>query len=156
MAPEPGFAGATLRTWSRGPAPGLFLSDLRGRDFRLEDYRGTVVLVHFWATWCEPCREEMPSLEKLKRRFTGRPLLVVAVNVDEPEARIRKFLAQFPLSFPILLDPGRQATKAWNVRLMPTTFVIGADGRIRYAASGGLDWSAPEVVERIADLFGKG
>jgi peroxiredoxin len=98
----------------------------------------------------------MPSLEKLKRRFTGRPLLVVAVNVDEPEARIRKFLAQFPLSFPILLDPGRQATKAWNVRLMPTTFVIGADGRIRYAASGGLDWSAPEVVERIADLFGKG
>lgn len=136
------------------PPPSAFeLKDLSGRAHRLADYRGKVVLVNFWATWCEPCREEMPSIAKLGKTLAGAPFAVLAVNVDEPEARIAKFLATLPLDFPVLLDPGRALTRRWNVRILPASFVVDREGRVRYTLTGELDWSAPAVVERIRALL---
>ena len=86
-----------LKPWTAGAAPPLALQDLEGRPHRLEDYRGKVVLVNFWATWCEPCREEMPSMNKLRASLAGRPFAVLAVNLGESEARIRRFMEQAPL-----------------------------------------------------------
>ena len=146
-------AANELKPWSGGKTPALALKDLRGDVHDLAAYRGKVVLVNFWATWCEPCRDEMPSLEKLKAGFTGRPFVVLAVNVDEPESRIRTFLTRLPLSFPVLVDHERKFTKAWNVRVLPATFVVGPGGRIHYSVSGELDWGAREVAERLAALF---
>jgi thiol-disulfide isomerase/thioredoxin len=144
---------AELRPWD-GTQPAPFaLKDLSGREHRLADYRGRVVVINFWATWCEPCRDEMPALEKLKERFAGRPFTVLAVNVDEPEARIRKFLSVLPLTFPVLLDYERKLAKSWNVRLLPATYVVGPDGGVRFSAFGEVDWSAREVGDRIARLF---
>ena len=146
-------AAAELKPWS-GRQPAAFeLKDLSGRSHRLADYRGKVVLVNFWATWCEPCRDEMPAIERLKEKFADRPFVVLAVNVDEPEARIRKFLSSLPLSFTVLLDHERKLARAWNVRLLPASYVIASDGTIRFSALGELDWSARDVVERIAGLF---
>ena len=144
---------AELKPWSGRQLPPFELKDLSGRDHRLADYRGKVVLVNFWATWCEPCRAEMPTLEKLKEKFAGRPFVVLAVNVDEPEARIRKFLALLPLSFSVLLDYERKLARAWNVRLLPATYVVGPGGRLHYSVIGELDWSAREVADRVAELF---
>lgn len=144
---------AELKALDAPPPSAFELKDLSGRSHRLADYRGKVVLINFWATWCEPCREEMPSIAKLANALAGSPFAVLAVNVDEPEARIAKFLSAMPLDFPVLLDPGRALTKRWNVRILPASFVIDGDGRMRYAATGELDWSSAAVAERIRALL---
>ena len=146
-------AGAQLRPWTGGPAPALSLQNLDGRPVRLEDYRGKVVLLNFWATWCEPCREEMPSMNKLRAAFAGRPFEVLAVNLGEGEPRIKRFLEQVPLDFPVLLDRDSAAAKAWRVRVLPASFLIGPDGRIRYSVLGEYNWSQESVRSAIGALL---
>ena len=134
-------------------APPLDLADAAGARHRLADYRGKVVLVNFWATWCEPCREEMPSIERLRNSLKGEPFEVLAVNLAEPLSRIEKFVAQLPLGFPLLRDRDGAAGKAWRAKLLPASFLIGRDGRIRYVAYGELDWSSDAVRARVAELL---
>ena len=134
-------------------APALELSDLQGKPHKLADYRGKVVLVNFWATWCEPCREEMPSIERLRASLEGRPFAVLAVNLAEPESRIQKFLDKMPLRFAILLDRDAKVARAWQARMLPATYIVGPDGVIRFQHRGELDWSKPEVRRQIAGLM---
>jgi thiol-disulfide isomerase/thioredoxin len=153
-----GFAAADLRAadlkpWTGGPTPSLELRDLDNRLHRLADYRGKVVLVNFWATWCGPCRDEMPSIQELKRKLAGRPFVVLAVNLDEPESRVRKFLKDIRVDFTVLLDPERNVSKLWDARILPASFVVGADGRIRYSLIGEINWGHDLVVSRIAELL---
>jgi len=147
---------ADLRPWTGGPPPALALYDLDGRPHRLSDYRGSVVLINFWATWCGPCRDEMPSIQQLRQKLAGRPFTVLAVNLDEPEARIRRFLATINVDFTILLDPERKVARAWDVRILPASFVIGPDGKIRYSLVGEINWGHDLVVSRIAELLPAG
>src|SRR5690242_9980366 len=114
--------GQGLKPWPGGPTPPLALGDLAGREYRLADYRGKVVVVNFWATWCEPCREEMPSMKALRASLAGRPFEVLAVNLGEPESRVRRFLEQVPLDFPVLLDRDSAVAKAWRARVLPASF----------------------------------
>ncbi|MGH8701710.1 MAG: TlpA family protein disulfide reductase [Burkholderiales bacterium] len=144
---------ADLKPWPGGATPGLELRDLDGRAHRLAEYRGKVVLVNFWATWCAPCRDEMPSIQRLKEKLAGKPFVVLAVNLDEPEARVRKFLSQMKVDFTVLLDPEKKAAKAWDARILPVSFVIGPDGRIHYSLVGDLDWGDDRVVSRISELL---
>jgi thiol-disulfide isomerase/thioredoxin len=144
---------AQLPDWGGGPTPALRLQDLDGRLHALEDYRGKVVLVNFWATWCEPCRDEMPSIERLRASLAGRPFAVLAVNLAEPESRVRGFLNQVSLAFPVLLDRDRTASRAWKARYLPSTFIVGPDGRVRYSYFGELDWSRESVRNAIAALL---
>ena len=144
---------AQLRPWTGGPTPALALQDLEGRTHRLEDYRGRVVLVNFWATWCEPCRDEMPSMNRLRAALAGQPFAVLAVNLAESEARIRRFMEQVPLEFPVLLDRDSGAAKAWGARLLPVSFLVGPDGRIRHWALGGIDWEQDRVRKAILGLM---
>ena len=146
-------AAADLRPWTGGATPELALADLAGKEHRLADYRGRVVLVNFWATWCEPCREEMPSIDKLRSSLKGKRFEVLAVNLAEPLSRIEKFAATVPLGFPLLRDRDGAASKAWNAKLLPASFLIGRDGRIRYVAYGELDWSSDAVRARVAELL---
>jgi thiol-disulfide isomerase/thioredoxin len=146
-------AAADLKRWDGGATPPLALEDLAGRPHSLADYRGKVVLVNFWATWCEPCREEMPSIERLRNSLKGQPFEVLAVNLAEPLSRIEKFVAQLPLGFPLLRDRDGAAGKAWKAKLLPASFLIGRDGRIRYVAYGELDWSSDAVRARVAELL---
>ena len=144
---------AQLPTWSGGPTPAFRLQDLDGKTHSLEQYRGKVVLVNFWATWCEPCREEMPSIERLRKSLEGRPFEVLAVNLAEPESRVRGFLNTLPLGFPVLLDRDTSTAKAWKARFLPATFIVGPDGRVRYSYFGELDWSRDSVRNTIAALL---
>jgi thiol-disulfide isomerase/thioredoxin len=146
-------AAAELKPWSGGSTPALELADLEGKKHSLADYRGKVVLVNFWATWCEPCREEMPSIERLRASLGGRPFAVLAVNLAEPESRIRKFLEAVPVGFPILLDRDTKTTRAWQAKVLPATYIVGPDGAIRYRHVGDLDWSTPEVRKQIVALM---
>ena len=147
-------AGAQeLKPWAGGSTPALALEDLDGKPHRLESYRGKVVLINFWATWCEPCREEMPSIDRLLRSMAGRPFAVLAVNLAEPHARIRKYLEKTPVGFTVLLDRDTSVAKAWKARILPATYVVGPDGRIRYSYVGELDWSHEKVRRTIAALL---
>ena len=147
---------ADLKPWMGGPPPALALKDLEGGTHRLSDYRGKVILVNFWATWCGPCRDEMPSIQELKNKLAGKPFVVLAVNLDEPESRIQKFLSQMKLDFKILLDPERKVARAWNARILPASYVIGPDGKIRYSLIGEINWGHDLVVSRISELLPTG
>jgi thiol-disulfide isomerase/thioredoxin len=131
----------------------LVLKTLDGAVHDLAKYRGKVVLVNFWATWCEPCRDEMPSIQKLKEKFAGQSLEVLAVNVDEPESRVRAFLEKTPLQLTVVLDPGKPFTKTWNARILPASYVIGRDGRVRYSVVGELDWNDAQTTKIIEGLL---
>ncbi len=142
-------AAATLTKWTGGKAPVLKLADAAGREHMSSQWRGKTVVVNFWATWCEPCREEMPSLERLRARLGGKAFEVVAVNVGESPERVARFTRDVPVTFPIVYDRDSTTAKRWKVRGYPTSYVIGPDGRIRYYFVGELDWSRDDVVRTI-------
>ena len=144
---------ALLLAWGSAAAQPLELEDLEGRTHRLADYRGKVVLVNFWATWCGPCREEMPSLERLRRSLSGRPFVVLAVNVAEGGRVAGDFMKAMPLGFTVLLDRDGSTTKAWGARILPATYVLGPEGEVRFRHFGALDWSSPEAQRRITSLM---
>ena len=142
-----------LKRWDGGATPPLALQDLSGKQHDLAAYKGSVVLVNFWATWCEPCRAEMPSIDRLRSSLKGKPFEVLAVNLAEPLSRIEKFSATLPLGFPLLRDRDGAAGKAWKAKLLPASFLIGRDGRIRYVAYGELDWTSEAVRARVSELL---
>jgi thiol-disulfide isomerase/thioredoxin len=146
-------AAQQLRAWPGGATPPLALQDLDGRPHALEDYRGKVVLINFWATWCEPCRAEMPSINKLRASLAGQPFVVLAVNLGENEQRIRRFMAQVPLEFTVLLDRDNAAAKAWRTRVLPASFLVGPDGRVRYAVIGEYDWEQDAARKAVLALM---
>jgi len=149
-------AAQQLRPWGGGETPPLALQDLEGRPHALEDYRGKVVLINFWATWCEPCRAEMPSINRLRTTLAGQPFAVLAVNLAESEPRIRRFMDQVPLDFPVLLDRDSAVAKAWRTRVLPASFLVGPDGRIRYSVIGEYDWTQDGARKAIFSLLPPG
>jgi len=146
-------AAADFQRWTRGATPPFALEDLKGRVHRLADYRGKVVLVNFWATWCEPCREEMPSIERLRASLSAEPFEVLAINLAEPRSRIEHFLANTPLSFPVLRDTDAGTAKAWQARVLPATYLVDAAGRIRYLRFGEFDWSSEAARAKVRELL---
>lgn len=142
-----------LKRWDGGATPPLAVEDLEGHAHTLADYRGKVVLVNFWATWCEPCRQEMPSIDRLRTSLKGKPFEVLAVNLAEPLSRIEKFLSMMPLGFAVVRDREGLASKAWKAKLLPASYLIGRDGRIHYVAYGELDWSSDAVRARVNELL---
>ncbi|HET9314922.1 MAG TPA: TlpA disulfide reductase family protein [Vicinamibacteria bacterium] len=145
--------GARLAPWTDGATPALALSDLSGRTHGLPRYRGRVVVLNFWATWCEPCRDEMPSLQRLGRHLAGQPFAILGVNYGESDARVAEFARRLGLDFPVLLDPNQDAPRAWRVRVLPASFVVDREGRVRYRVVGEIDWMGREVVEAVSRLL---
>jgi thiol-disulfide isomerase/thioredoxin len=130
--------------------PNIILPSLDGPSYDLRQQAGRVVLVHFFATWCEPCREELASLSSLARTPGIEPPLILAVNVAEVPARVRRFLAGTPVEFPVLLDSDRTVTRAWGVYALPTTFVLDRSLAPRLMVEGDLDWTRQDVVAALS------
>jgi len=142
-----------LRPWSGGATPALELAAPDGKPQRLANYRGRVVLVNFWATWCAPCRAEMPSIERLRRSLEGEPFAVLAVNISEDASAVRAFAERVPMGFALLLDRDAQVAQAWRARALPVSFVVGPEGRIRYHAIGERDWADAQIRSRLRALM---
>jgi thiol-disulfide isomerase/thioredoxin len=142
-----------LRRWTGGATPALELADLDGVKRSLADYRGQAVLVNFWATWCEPCREEMPSIERLRKSLEGKRFSVIAVNVGEGPAAARDFAAKVPLGATFLMDRDIKTSRAWGARVLPATFLIAPDGTVRYSHFGALDWARSDIQAIIAKMI---
>lgn len=133
--------------------PALQLPRLDGELAQLADWRGRVLLLNFWASWCEPCRDEMPALQTLAQRHAAQGLTVVTVNFKESAATIRLFLERVPLTLPVLLDRQGEAAKAWGVRLFPTSILLGRDGRARQVVRGEVNWLSPPALNWITELL---
>lgn len=129
--------------------PPLALETLRGTSATLSDYFGSVVVVHFFATWCEPCRTELAALDELRRRLGPKGLVILTVDVGEPESRVRRFFEANPTGLTVLLDPDKRAMKAWEVDVLPTSFVLARGGCPRWLVVGEHDWTSPATIETL-------
>jgi thiol-disulfide isomerase/thioredoxin len=152
LAVAAGARAHQLRPWTRA-APPLALNDLDGKPWQLSALQGRAVMLNFWATWCEPCREEMPSLQALAKRHEADSLLVLMVNYRESEPGIRRFLEHTPLAMPVLLDSDGSAARAWTPRVFPTTVLIDRSGRPRHQVVGAVDWNGDEARQWVRELL---
>jgi thiol-disulfide isomerase/thioredoxin len=139
-------------------APELALRDTERKPHRLSNARGKVVMVNFWATWCPPCRREMPSMQRAWEKLQGGNFEIYAVNLGEDDDTIFgfSFATGVELTFPILLDRDAKAIKAWPVVALPTSFIVDPQGRIVYRAVGGREWDDPLILEKIQVLLPPG
>ena len=152
--PRLGRAAHVVRAWPPGkPVPPLALTDLDGKAWALSTLKRRPVVLNFWASWCEPCRAEMPSLELLATRHERAGLVVLAVNYQEPVRKIRQFLDALPFSLPILLDVDGDAAAAWTPRVFPTTVLIDRNGTPRQSVIGELDWMGATAAALIEPLL---
>jgi len=129
---DPAYAAAMTKLEEADRAilkPDFTLADLQGRTWSLKDLRGKVVLVNFWATWCPPCRREMPDMQAFYERYGGQGLVILAIS-DETMEKVAPFIAAQKYTFPVLLDPGRAVNKAFHIEGIPKTFVYGRDGKL--------------------------
>jgi thiol-disulfide isomerase/thioredoxin len=146
--------GVQPRPWPQGQAtPPVALPTQEGSPWTLASAKGQVVLVNFWASWCEPCRSEMPSLELLAQRYEARGLQVMAVNFRENDAALRRYLQQWPITLPILRDTDGSAARAFGVRIFPTTIAIARDGRAVFSLVGEADWTGAAARRWIEPLL---
>ena len=153
MAAALAHAEQPLREWSGKPTPPLALTDLSGRAVDLHSLQGRVVLVNFWATWCEPCIAEMPSIARLRANRSGRPFEVLAVNYGESRAKIQSFLEKEKLDLTVLLDPDETAADAWGAKGLPMSFLVDANGKIRYWVFGERDWTGADSTNAVDRLI---
>jgi len=137
------------------PAPALTLSTLDGGRTSVADYRGKLVVLNFWATWCPPCTLEMPSLEALWRRYRDRGLVVIGVSVDRgaPRALLEPYVRNLKLTFPILLDPDSKTSDRWRVTALPATFLVRPGGEVAGMATGAREWNSDEMQALVEHLL---
>ncbi len=152
----PADAGHVVRPWPPArPVPEFDLTGLDGRRWRLADLAGRVVLLNFWATWCEPCRAEMPSLDAFGERHRDDGVTVLAINYREPAEQVRQFLQRLPFKAPVLLDSDGDATSEWTPRVFPSTVLVGRDGRPSATVVGELDWGGAAAQELLDPMLAR-
>ncbi len=137
------------------PAPEFVLNDLSGKAITLKSLRGKVVFLNFWATWCNPCRREMPALEKLHREFRDRGLEIVGVNVREGKDDIRRFLQELGLTFTVLLDKDGEVSDQYGVWGLPVSYIISRKGEFVGKARGSREWDSKEAKGFFRELLEK-
>jgi thiol-disulfide isomerase/thioredoxin len=133
--------------------PDLILKDLNGKTHDLNQYKNQVVLVQFWATYCTPCRKEMPSMNRLQEKLKGKPFKILAVDMAEETSEVLAFVKQVKPEFTILLDTDGAYIQQWKVFAAPANFIIGKDGKIKYTLYGGVEWDSKEIVDALIKLM---
>jgi thiol-disulfide isomerase/thioredoxin len=146
--------GRELSPYTAQPGTAVFdLPDLKGHVHTLDDYRGRVVLVNFWASWCPPCIQEMPVLETLKQKLAEQPFEILSVNVGEQKYRVWKFVKLINFDLPVLLDTRKNTFDSWGVSVLPTSFLLDKQGRVRYRVQGDTGWDSEAVMSLIEALI---
>jgi peroxiredoxin len=136
----------------RPAAPTFQLADADGKPHRLDDLHGAPAIVNFWATWCPPCRAEMPAMQRASEQLAADGVAVIAINVGESADTVRTFRDEIAVTFPLLLDPDSSVSQRWPMRGLPTTFILNPDGSIAYKAEGERVWDHPELLAQVREL----
>jgi len=135
-----------------GPAPDFTLKSRSGENVKLSELRGDVVMINFWASWCAPCRQEMPLLEAMYKKYNDLGFVLLGVNVEEDSSKAGELLREIPVSFPILFDNKNDVTKLYKVVAMPSTIMVDRDGNMRYLHRGYLPGYEAEYIKQIKEL----
>lgn len=135
-----------------GMVPDFSLPDLQGRVHRPGDYKGQVLVINFWATWCPPCRAEMPSMGRLLEALKGSPVSLLAVAMGQKQEQVQRFAEKFPQPFPLLPDPDSKTSAAFDVMALPSTYIADRNGRLVYRVQGGRKWDSPRMI-RVIELL---
>lgn len=135
-------------------APEFTLKDMNDKAVSLSPLKGNVVLISFWATWCPPCRDEMPSLNRLYREFRNRGLAIVAVSTDRSASPVKDFLGKTPVDFPVLMDSDSKVARQFKVFSLPTTFLLDRNGVIVQKYLGEEEWDSAKIRDKITTLLG--
>ena len=141
-----------LRVYEIGNAPNFKLNNTEGETFELDSTRGKWVFLHFWASWCGPCREEMPTIQKLSEKLDSDKFKIVMINTAEDEDTIFTFLAGISVDIDTLMDTDGQVTEIWKPRGLPTTFLIDPKGKVRYQAIGGREWNKATYINFLKKI----
>ena len=139
--------------WATATPPTFELLDITGKTWRLADLKGRPALLNFWASWCEPCRAEMPTLQQIADLYGVDKLSVLAINFKEPAARAIRFAKTTGVGLPVLLDTDGKAAQKWGVKVFPTTLMMDRTGSARLRVTGEVDWTSPAAEKLIASLF---
>lgn len=134
-------------------APDFTLKSLEGSNLRLEEYRGQVVLINFWASWCGPCRQEMPLLDRLHQRYVDTGFAVLGINVEGEVAPAQELIDKVPVTFPVLIDEGQLVSELYKLEAMPSTVVVDRDGVVRYIHRGYKPGDEAKYVEVVKELI---
>ena len=145
-------AASTTAGVKQSAAPDFTLKSVAGENLRLSEFRGEVVLINFWASWCGPCRQEMPVLSQLHEKYKALGFTVLGINVEKDSAKARKLLLEMPVSFPVLLDNESVVSKQYDVVAMPSTVLIDRDGNMRYLHKGYKPGLENVYLQQIRDL----
>jgi thiol-disulfide isomerase/thioredoxin len=135
-----------------GVAPDFTLKSRSGENVKLSEHRGEVVMINFWASWCAPCRQEMPLLEEMYKKYSDLGFVLLGVNVEEDSSKATELLRDIPVSFPILYDNKNDVTKLYKVVAMPSTVMVDRDGNMRYLHRGYLPGYEAEYIKQIKEL----
>lgn len=135
-----------------GMAPDFTLKSRSGENVKLSEHRGEVVMINFWASWCAPCRQEMPLLEEMYKKYSDLGFVLLGVNVEEDSSKATELLREIPVSFPILYDNKNDVTKLYKVVAMPSTVMVDRDGNMRYLHRGYLPGYEAEYIKQIKEL----
>ncbi len=135
------------------PAPDFTLRTMEGQNLRLQEQRGRVVLVNFWATWCGPCREEMPQLNQLYEKYRASGFVLLGINIDDDAGKAAGVASRLNLKFPVLLDTDKQVSRLYDLGTMPSTVLIDRDGRVRYLHRGYRAGYADTYEQQIRQLL---
>ncbi|MEE8045656.1 MAG: TlpA disulfide reductase family protein [Dehalococcoidia bacterium] len=146
-------AAETFAVGLREEAPDFTLKSLEGSNLRLEEYRGQVVLINFWASWCGPCRQEMPVLDRLHHRYEDTGFAVLGINVEGDSGSAQEIVDKTNVTFPILLDDGQKVSELYSLEAMPSTVVVDRDGVIRYIHRGYKPGDEVKYVEVVKELI---
>lgn len=149
----PGATAGELSEIADGQQLSLTLPDLTGQQRSLDEFNGKVVLVNFWASWCRPCIEELPSIHRLIESMRDKSFAVIGVNVAESEMRVRTAAGRLGMKFPVLLDTDSKVFNGWGATILPTAYVLDRSGRVRYIGRGPLEWDRMDTVEMLNELL---
>lgn len=142
-----------IRTVDAEKAPDFRLADMDGEWFELQDARGSWVFVHFWASWCGPCRKEMPAIQRMEEQLRNSDLEIVMINTAEDEDTIFSFMSIYAPDMTTLMDSDGLATEPWQPRGLPATYLVDPEGKLRYQALGGRPWDQPEYLDFLRSLI---
>ncbi len=134
-------------------APPFVLNDLERTEHRLSDYADKVLVVNFWASWCVPCREELPAMNRAAAKLRKQPMIWLAINVSEDREAVAGFTADYPIDFTVLLDPSGQVSQSWQVTGMPTTFIIDRKGYVKHRIVGKREWDDQLHLRMVMELI---
>ena len=136
--------------------PSFVLKDLKGNDEQLQSFKDKLILVNFWASWCGPCNEEAPSMEEMYQKLHSEGLIIVGISIDHHVGQVEKFVKQYSVTFPVLLDTDESVASSYGITGVPETFILNSHYKLIRHVIGPLDWTSPDVISYLSSLIQEG